>query len=402
MTDTLPQTYEYPLPKLAVSGGKLINDKLIIETTREGTSGELVLKNAGGQLLEGKLISTSPLLGLCAESFSSNQFRLTYKVSPRNNLISCKIGEIIHASIIISSSGGEKIVPVIIKIVPHALELDGASIRSLKDFAVYARKQPQAAAKALTVDTFSTWLVELDSTYFDIYEQLRKAPNIRQSLEVFLVLHKLKNPVTLSVSGDTFEHEIIENSTAPVFGSITITRSLWGYFEQDIRVRYGSAWLQPSKPIITEDDFDGGNTASFSYTIDPTQIYSGRVSDKIMIGNEVEFSVKVKASPSFVCHIPSAFLKSGSRGTLVVRNLSGAPARLELFTSDSFIRLDTKETMLAAGNSELGFTAKLSPIQSAQMLIKKQPTLSGEVHVRITQGERVFTKNLSITIGEID
>jgi len=398
-TDILPQKFEYPLPRLTVSGGRIINDKLIIEATREGISGELVLKNSGGQLLEGALISANPMLTLSAESFSANLYRLAYSV-PKN---SCDIGEIIHTSLIISSSGGEKVLSVIIKIVPRTLELGGTSIRSLKDFATYARKQPQAAAIAFIGDSFGQWLGEMDTEHTEIYAELRKAPNPRLSLEAFLVLHKLKNPVTLSIIGSpaTQEHEIVENVTAPVHGTITLGRSQWGHFEQEVYVKYSSAWLRLAKPIITEDDFAGSNTATVAYSIDPSKIQSGRVSDKITVGN-LEIGVKVKASPLFVCHLPNAYFKNGNRGKLAIRNLSGGEALLELSASDSFIRLDTKEATLPPGDSTFGFTVKLSPIQSAQMLIKKQPTASGEIHARLTQGNRVFTKKMNITIGEID
>ncbi|MCL2852368.1 MAG: DUF5717 family protein [Defluviitaleaceae bacterium] len=392
---------EYPLPKLSVSGDNLINDKLIIETTPAGTSGALVIKNAGGQTLEGSLVSAGPMLVLDNTEFRANQFRLAYKVPAG----SYAMGEIVHTSILLTTSGGERVVPVIIKVVPRVLELDGARLGSLKDFAAYARKQPQAAAAAFVSDEFANWLKEHDTEHIDIYESMRAAPNVRLALESFLVMHKLKNPVALSVHGGPviLEHEIIERATTPVHGVITLQRQLWGSFETEAKVKYSSAWLSLAKDIITEEDFAGGNTAGLAYSIDPTKIRSGRVSESIVIGS-TEIGIKVKAGPAFECRVNNAYLKTGSRGALVIRNLSGAPASLELSVSDSFIRLDYKDTVLDVppGGSEVGFTAKLSPIQSAQMLIKKQPTISGELHVRITQGERVFNKNLSITIGELD
>ena len=404
--DTLSVNLEYPLPKLVISGDRFINDKLIIETTPAGTSGTLLLKNTGGQTLEGSLASSNPILVLDSEHFKGNLHRLTYSVSAEKH----SIGYIVHTSLLVSTSGGERIVPVIIKVIPRSLELEGIRLGNLKDFAAYARKQPQAAAAIFADDTFANWLKEHNPEHIDIYEGMRAAPNTRLALESFLVLHKLKNPIVLSVAADTrdketpsYEHEIIENAMEPVQGAIVLQRQLWGSFEAQARVKYGSAWLSLEKDVITEEDFAGGNTASLAYSIDPTKIRSGRVSDKIIVGG-ISVDVKVKASPAFACHVKNAYLKTGGRGVLAVRNLSGAPATLELSASDSFIRLDSRDTPLAlpAGNSEIGFTAKLSPIQSAQMLIKKQPTVSGELRVRITQNERVFSKNIGITIGELD
>ena len=400
--DTLLQQYEYPLPKLVVSGDTVINDKLIIESTRQGITGQFFMKNNGGQMLEGTLTSTKSLLRLDAESFSSNHTSMGYAVL-ENTL---PIGETEHAKIIISSNGGEMVVPVIIKIVPRSLSLEDAEIKSLKDFAAYARKQPQTAATIFINDSFANWLAELDAEHchIDIYEQLRKTPNPRLSLETFLVIHKLKNPVTLSIVGGVTaeqEYNIIENSTTPIHGLITIRRSQWGYFEQDLRIKYGSDWLCLQKQSISSDDFASGDSASLSFTIDPTKIKTSHVSDKIVIGN-LEISIKVKASPSFVFYLPKAYFKAGAHGRLIVHNLSGASATLDLIASESFIRLDTKTAELPHGETELSFTAKLSPIQSAQMLIKKQPTVTGEIQARITQNKRVLTKSLSVTIGEID
>ena len=413
--DTLSVNLEYPLPKLTISGDRLINDKLIIETTPAGTSGALVLKNTGGQTLEGSLVSSNPTLVLDSEHFRGNLHRLNYNVSVDKH----SMGDIIHTSLLVSTNGGERVVPVIIKVIPRSLELDGAQLGNLKDFAAYARKHPQAAVAAFASDEFANWLKEYNTEHIDIYESMRTAPNTRLALESFLVLHKLKNPVVLSVAAvgkESFaapnhEHEIIENAQAPVHGVITLQRQLWGSFEAQACVKYASAWLSLEKNVVTEEDFAGGNTASLAYFIDPTKINSGRVSDKIIVG-DIAIDVKVKASPAFSCHVRNAYLKTGSRGVLIVRNLSGTSARLELSASDSFIRLDSKDTALALppGDSEIGFTAKLSPIQSAQMLIKKQPTVSGELRVRITQpgtagaslSERVFSKNIGITIGELD
>ena len=393
---------EYPLPKLAVSGDRLINDKLIIDTTPAGISGSLMFKNPGGQTLEGSVISCNPILSLESAEFNANQHRLTYNI-PAGKY---SIGEVTHTSLLVSSNGGEKIIPVIIKVISQALELNGALLTNLKDFAAYCRKQPQDAVAAFISDEFGDWLREQNVEHIDIYESMRTVPNPRLALEGFLVLHKLKNPVALFVSGaagkTAIEHEIIENHTEPIHGSIKLQRQLWGSFEAETYVKYHSPWLTLAARSVTEDCFAGSDTADLAYSIDPTKINSGRVSDKIVVG-DIEVGVRIKASPAFTCHIDNAYLKTGSRGKLVVRNLSGSSARLELEASDSFIRLDLKDVpALPAGESDIGFTAKLSPIQSAQMLIKKQPTISGELRVRITQGRRVFYKNLSITIGELD
>ena len=407
--DTITQQLEYPLPKLAIIGETIQQNKLIIETIPEETSGSFMIKNTGGQTLSGFLASADPMLVLDNKEFCANQFRVNYKVSANNY----NIGEIVYTSILVSTSGGERTIPVIIKIVPRSLERQGVVLGNLKDFAAYARKQPKDAEAVFISDEFALWLRELQTEYLDIYDGMRTAPSTSLALESFLVLHKLKNPVALSVREEgslhacqnalTLEHEIIENETSAVHGSITLQRQLWGSFDAKVCVKYGSSWLNLTKSVVTEDDFAGGNTAVLSYSIDPSLIRSGRVSDKIVV-DDIEIAVKVKASPAFECHINNAYLKTGSKGVLLVRNLSGLAAKIELSVSDSFIRPDSKNSVwdIPPGTTEIGFTAKLSPIQSAQMLIKKQPTASGEFCVRITQGGRTFTKNLSVTIGELD
>ncbi|MCL2617425.1 MAG: DUF5717 family protein [Defluviitaleaceae bacterium] len=390
---------EYPLPKLVLGGDRLHSGKLVIETTAAGTSGAITLKNTGGQTLEGTAVPSGPVLTLESGSFCANSFRLGYSVPPGKY----RAGEIIHTGILLRTNGGEMQIPAVVKIVARTLEPDGAKLTGLKDFAAYARKQPAQAAAVFVSEEFANWLEEHGTAYPDIYRSLRKAPSPRLSLEAFLVLHKLKNPVTLSVRGETSrEHEVILHARDPLQGSVTLHRGLWGSFEDAVRVKYASAWLVPQKDLITEHDFDGGDTATLTYTINPAKIRTSRVSDVLTIGS-IEIGVKVKAGADFSCHVNNAYFKTGSRGVLVVRNLSGRPARLELSVSDSFIRPDNKDSRdIPPGETQIGFTAKLSPLQIAQMLIKKQPTITGELYVHISQDDRTFTRTQSVTIGDLE
>ena len=405
------QKFEYPLPRLVVSGDTVHGGKLVVSATHsEETSGTIILKNAGGQLLEGTIVSQSTMLVPREKSFSANLFKLEYTVLPASNH---RIGDIIYTNLIITSSGGEKSIPVIIQIVPRTLEFDDAAITTLKDFAAYTRKNPESAATAFASEAFAEWLEQFDDIHLDIYKNLCKAPNVRQSLESFLVLHKLKHPVTVALaknSPSNHNHEIVAHKREIIHSTITLQRSGSGYFETEARIATDSPWLELAQSTITDGDFGSENTATLAYSINldvgehvsPTlQKTSTRKHGKITIG-DIEVNIFVKTAPAFICHAQPAYLKAGERGVIAVRNYSGTPAKIELSTSDNFLLLEANAETLPVDSSEFGFTAKISPIKRAEMFLKKQPVLEGIINIRIIQGDRIFSKSLSITIGDLN
>ena len=400
-TETALQRFEYPLPRLVVSGDSLHGGKLVVTATRDGGArGTLTLKNAGGQLLEGTIVSQSSMLVPKDKSFSGNLFKLDYTILPANNH---RIGDTIYTNLIITSGGGEKLIPAIIRIVPRTLELDGVSIVTLKDFAAYTRKNLESAAIAFIGEAFAEWLEQFDDICTNTYKQLCTAPNARQSLESFLVLHKLKHPVTLTQMKNaphSHNHEITAHNRELIHGTIMLQRSGSGYFEAAARITTDSPWLELAQYTIADSDFGNENTATITYSIDPAKVNTGRAYGKIAIG-DIEVNIFIKTEPVFMCHAPKAYLKAGERGVIVVRNDSNAPAKIEFSIDNNFLLPDTTAGNLPPGVSEFGFTAKISPIKRVQMFLKKQPILEGVINVRITQGEHIFNKSLNITIGDL-
>lgn len=382
------ERFEYPLPKLIVEPGKIVAE------VKQGdkSNGVLKIRNSGGQSLKGSVCPEDGFISFEATGFEGNSCALEYSICAGEAIA----GDILRSRVIVSSNGGEVVVPVVVKVA--GLYPEGApKLRSLAGLAAYARKQPSDAVQFFASRDFEPWLEAIGIEGNNMYSYLRKN-NPRLGLESLLVMNRLKHPVRLQAQPR--HHEIVEGSVAFVPGSAEIRRLAWGYTEANVRVKHGSGWLLPRKACLTEEDFGEEQTAKFFYDIDPTALAGRRkAADVLLVGDDLEVPIVVKLVPAFVCRLEPAYLTPRARGLVVVENLSGMPAGVSVKASEGFVRLSAPSFVpKMEGGLQLGFGIRLSPIQAAHMVIRKQPTLVATIQIDITQAGRTNTHILPLTV----
>ena len=373
--------FEYPQPRLSVH-----SQKILLEL-KEGEAGEgsLEVRNTGGQVLRGVAYSKNVEFLVIGEGgFEGNNCQISFTVYPKG-----RAGDVCQTTIVINSNGGEAKVVVTVRIVSKAT----GQPHSLKSLASYAKHSPEEAVRFFVGEGFRPWLEGLGLNYDEaLYDSLRLRGAL--GLESFMVISGIKNCQRF-YSEDT-ECSIVEGEAREaISGELDVRKIGWGCFR--LKIRSDSPWLVPNKSTITEQDFIG-DRAQLGFYIYPSEIGGRRrtVVGKMFLGDSTEVAVRVRILPAFVCTLVPDSLRPGEAGKLIVRNYSGEKAVVEVKASAGFVRFDNLRTYVQ-DVAEIGFIIKLSPMQTAQMVLRKRPMMAAHIDVSINQANTTQRLALSVT-----
>lgn len=401
------QTLEYPLPILSVSKAELV-----IEA--KGEHSEMILiKNTGGGTLEGKIISPTKSLTFVPDQWEGNRQEVTCKFLP-DPVEGWKPGDVRNFSVLILSNGtgssgssgssgstrGGFFLAVTVRIAKMAIQRpEGVTITNLQDFYDYGREYPKEAEDLFGDSTFHMLLLAMEFPYTDAYVLLKKDTNRPRALDNFFILAGLKKRTVLIAPEPQKEHRVINN--AMIHGDFTVQKSDKGYIEADISSEGGAAWLKLESDTLTIDDFDSDNTATVKYTIDPLLIKGSYARDRAIIKSFDDIAVELvfKRPGPFRAWLPREGFSYQDEGSVMIENQTGEPLKIELSCKENYVRFYQQEYEVEDSMS-IPFIIKLSPLQSAQMLFRKVPSLFAEIEVRALYKETFITKSLPLTAGE--
>jgi hypothetical protein len=126
---------------------------------------------------------------------------------------------------------------------------------------------------------------------------------------------------------------------------------------------------------------------------------SGRYArELIRVGSEAFEVVFKRPQPLFVSLAREGY-RFRDEGALIVENQSGMDCVLEVFCKEGFVRFAERHYVVN-GNMEIPFSIRMSALQSAQLLFRKQPGAGAVIEVKAVMGETVYKKNLCLTAGE--
>jgi hypothetical protein len=379
------ERFEYPLPILKTSV-----EKLVVETSG-AHQGQFVVSNGGGGLLSGVITANSRAVRFKPEEFAGNDSKIEYTLA----LDAYKSGDIIHTGAVIQTNGGEKVIPIHIKIIPQAIELPEGRVASLKDFYTCARKNPALAGELFASPEFMMWLTATGYEYMDIYDRLAKDLNRPRALENFFILSKLKKRVALAP-----EEPLAELTLAPLArglekGTLTVKKTGWGFVEEPIRVE--APWLVPDRRQLRGEDFDGENRARVGFTVDASQIRAGALC-AVRVG-EAAFRVEVRRKPYMKAYLSKEYMALEDEAALRVLNNTGEDLLVEVEPRDAFVKF-TGRKYLVGKYAEIPFSVKMSAFQLAQLTLKRQPAIQTEITVLATLKAGAQRSALALTIGE--
>ncbi len=390
-SDILKQ-FEYPLPVIQVD-----TDNISIETS-ECFEGGFCVSNIGGGELFGTITSNSHGLEFSPTEFRGNNIKITY----RFNLDIYKKGDTIHTSALITSNGGEAIIPVLIKIIPPAvIAKDGSRLGTLKDFLLYVKKSPVESRKLFSQKEFLMWLLSMNYEHMDMYEHFARDPNKERAIDNFLVLNGLKNKAEISVIENRLSTRIRPAETDAVTGVIPLRLKGWGYLDERIEIinSKDTPWIKLMTDSITAADFDEAGFFEASYIIYPNLLRQKFASATLrLVNTNTNIFVNVCKENPLDLSLSRQSFGFEDMGRIIVINNTFKDMMLEVLAEDTFIKFEGKR-YLVSGYAEIPFSVRLTGLAAAQFALKKQPVLETFITVKAYVDEKPFKKVLKVFIG---
>ncbi|GHU52198.1 hypothetical protein AGMMS49975_07510 [Clostridia bacterium] len=380
----LAEMFETPLPSLKISVSRID-----IETSGV-SSGKFIIKNEGGGVLRGKILSNSDAVRFSPETFEGNSAVVTYTAE----LDVYKAGDIIKSAVVITGNGGEKSLPITIKVCPFYLETkSGERLSSIKDFFKHAQADIENAKNLFVSDDFPKWLGAISYPYIDSYAEIAKDPDITRALDNFFISNRLKahayvvpSENIISVTANPYTNEIVR-------GRIVFQKQLRGFLNVKLLKKHNAPWLTLDKENLTAEDFDYASFADVEYTVDPTRIRSSYSFEEVEAGgSSVKFYVK-RLEP-FNAYLIKESFHMNERGYIAFDSRVSRKVLVEITTNEPALRFDAFKYELEASSMKMPFVIKLSGVQTAQFMFKQRPYINAEVTVRAES----YTKTLKLQI----
>ena len=405
--------FEYPLPELSVE-----TDGLMIET-KAAYENSFKIKNTGGSVLSGKIFSRSRSIAFEPAAWEGNDVEIRYRFTP-DAADGWKPGDAVETCAVISSNGGEKKLPITIRLTQMAIiSEEGATIANIKDFYEYALTNPAQARKMFVDSEFYMLLLATGFEYMEAYEALHKDLNRERALDNFFILSGLKKKTGLTVPNRLVEFTRKPGDDNMVYGNFLIQKTDNGFCEASIAKQNNGEWLTlPAERVITSD-FNEADTAMIKFSIDPLRVKGRYAREVITIGGSDSRARKEGdgiAAPSGVdaqAYVEVIFRRLQAvefrlsreayrfedKGAVEIINNTGADLRVDLFCEDSFVRFAEKSYTVSE-RGEIPFTVKLSAFMTAQLMFRKMPFLRAAIEVSAVWRGKVVRRRLPFTVGE--
>jgi hypothetical protein len=300
------------------------------------------------------------------------------------------------------SNGGEKAIPLIIKVIPASITTpEDIRLASLKDFLAYAKKYPAQARRMFTSPDFMMWLTDMGYEYMDIFEHLVHDSNKERALENFFILSKLKNRALLSTERKTFYVDIGPEQKDLISGEITIRKTGWGFVEADVVSDDGEDWFAVSPERLTTGMFShsepepGDDTAVVKYTINTAKLKNKINKATVKITGGISVTVVAKKKGYITVSANKSCYDAEDSGTLNITNNCGEDIMLDITTRDGFVKFDGKRYYMGA-TAQIPFSVKLNALQMAQMGLKQRLFFESEIYITTHIGTKVINRTVKV------
>jgi len=382
--------FDFPLPKI-----NIIVDE-IYEEVDSIKQGYIKIENTGGGMLKGKISSNSNSILFMPDEFASNNIKIAYNI----NVSMYSKGEIIKSEIVISSNGGEKIIPINIKVIENVIHTkEGITIKRLDDFLNYSKQYSIEARRLLCSNDFMIWLKNTNFGDIDIVESLINDSNKERALDNFLILCKLKKRAFTTSDKDCINIKINDYDKKEIEGKIKLYKNGWGYIDDELFIKNNSEWLSINKNKITSKDFDENNEAEIIYYIDVNVIESKYEKDSIVIKGTEKKEIKfwIINEPLVSVKIMKMYFDLNDTGFIEIENNTKGDLLFEIVADESCVKFDGYK-YLVGKYAKIPFKIKVSGIQKAQNEIFKKPFIDAKIYIKTTVGKNVLKYEKKIRI----
>jgi len=379
----ITQLFEHPLPNLTADA-----DKIAVETAG-GYEGTFTVKNTGGGELTGRILSNSSAVTFTPDTFAAKKTAVFYHIDTS----ALAPGDVIRTSAVILSNGGEKIIPIIIKALPFCIETkEDVKIASLKDFARYAKKYPEAALSLFSSNDFKTLLKETMHPHIKAYEDLLRDPVRQRALDNFLVINKIKKQAVVTPDEKTVTVTVNPYKNEAAAGSIIYNRSTWGYLDIPLTKQKGVKWLTLSKDRLTGDDFDEENEAMADFIVTPQDLTQADC-EIIKAGEDCAVYIYAKRCPPLTANLQKECFTQNEKGFIEVTNNTDRDVLMEVTATDACLRFEGAKYAVVGQTARIPFEVKLTGF----LTLKRRPSFKVSINLSVT--EYAYKKRLDLQVG---
>ncbi|WP_317368443.1 DUF5717 family protein [uncultured Tyzzerella sp.] len=387
----LVEFLEYPLPIIQID-----IDKIAINTN-EKSSGVISIKNIGGGVLSGEIVSNTDFLLLDRESFSGNDVKIEYSIAPSIYYN----GDFIKSQIIIISNGGQVYIPVYITVSSFVyLECGKEKIHTIKEFYGYYLKNYIEAIRIFYSYEFMIWLKNINYKHIDVVEEILKDANKQRAIDNFFVLSKIKEKAYIQLSQKNFKYKYFTtNFDAEIIGIIPLKLIGTGYFEENITIEDDIDFIKISKDKITNKDFDDNGNYNLEFRILKNKITNFFERRKIIF-NKAKESIIIEISKKNPLEIlfEKDYFTTTDNGTLKILNNTEKDIIIEIVPKDTFVFFEGKK-YLVSKYTEIGFNIRVTGFLKAQMDFTKKPNIESEILIKAILDDSVYKMQKKIYIG---
>ena len=387
----LKEFLEYPLPNIQID-----IDKIAINMN-EKNSGVISIKNIGGGILSGDIVSNTDCLLLDKENFLGNDVKIEYNIVPSVYYS----GEFIKSEVVIISNGGQVYIPVYISISSFDY-LQGLKekIYTIKEFYGYYLKNYIEAIRVFYSYEFMIWLKNINYKHIDVVEEILKDSNKQRAIDNFFVLSKMKEKSYIKLSQKIFKYKYFTTNTeSDIIGIIPIKLIGSGYFEEDIVLEDDIDFIKILKNKITNKDFDEDGNYNLEFRILKNKINNFFERRKIVF-NKTNESVIIELSKKKPVEIllEKEYFTTTDSGVLKILNNTEKDIIIEIVTKDTFIFFEGKK-YLVSKYTEIDFNVKMTGFLKAQMDFTKRPNIESEILIKAILDDGIYKMEKNIYIG---
>jgi len=386
------ERFDHPIPSLGVG-----IDAINIET-KDRHEGNFTIKNLGGGVLSGKILSRCPGLVFTPTQWEGNRQTITYTFNA--TAAGLATGQGIEGHVFVSSNGGETKIPVTARLAKMSIATaEGNTIANLQDFYEYAQTHPANARRMFVDSEFYMLLLALGYEYMEVYESLHKDSNRERALDNFFILSGLKGKTTMFMRNKGLEFVQKPYDTSMLYGSITVQKSDMGYIEAAITTKNNSPWLNFYASRLIQSDFDEDLTAVVNFSIDPLKVYRSYARELVNIGPDNTIEIEYRRTAPVILRLNRIALRYEDSGVIEVINNTGSDVRIEVFCPESFVRFSAK-SYLVGEYGEIPFDVKPSAFLSAQLFFRKLPYMKTAIEIKAMAPGLMHNKQIPLIVGE--
>lgn len=357
--------------------------------------GWFIVKNTGGGNLEGDVFADSSLISLSTRLIEGNDSIVEYEIDLKEK----HPGETFESRIVITTSGGQLIIPVYIGISQYGVKCGRFKIHNLQDFAGCVRAIPEESAALFSTSEFEEWLINIDCEHMDFYRKLAGGSVGIREMDSFLTACGVKEKAAVRAKNDRVTVAVPANSEE-ICASVMLSAVSWGLIEYRVSIEADAPWLRLGSDTVTSAAFEKPELP-FEFYIERVKMPGEHAFGTIVfesVSDVFRVSITAKLQKPFEAALSRHSYKSEDSGYLKIKNNTDKSIMLEIAAIESFVRFKAAKYMVEK-TAEIPFEIKVNSFLN--LGIGKKPVNVSDIICRTVVDGKPYKDTLTVKAGSL-